>query len=144
MLRTVVFCLLLTGSLNLNAQDYFLEQYEPYKEGIPSPEEFLGYGIGEYHTRHDRIVHYLQTLASVSENAEIETYGFTHEKRRLVILRVSQPSHLENLPELQQQHLAFTDPGSSVDPNADLPIFVQQGCLTAGRFIAMHIIPQLY
>ena len=98
MLRTLLFSLLLAGSLTLNAQDYFLKQYEPYAEGIPSPEEFLGYGIGEYHTRHDRIVHYLETLASVSENAEIETYGFTHEKRRLVILRVSQATHLENLP----------------------------------------------
>ena len=41
MLRTLLLCLLLTGSLNLNAQDYFLQQYEPYTEGIPSPEEFL-------------------------------------------------------------------------------------------------------
>jgi hypothetical protein len=127
MLRTFLFCLLFTGSLSLNSQDYFLEQYEPYTEGIPTPEEFLGYGIGEYHTRHDRIVHYLETLAAASENADIETYGYTHEKRRLVILRVSQAVHLQNLPELQQQHLAFTDPGASVNPDADLPIFVQLG-----------------
>ncbi|UCE70365.1 MAG: zinc carboxypeptidase [Flavobacteriaceae bacterium] len=127
MLRTLLLCLLLTGSLNLNAQDYFLQQYEPYTEGIPSPEEFLGYGIGEYHTRHDRIVHYLETLAATSENAEIETYGFTHEKRRLVILRVSHTANLQKLPELQQQHLAFTDPGASVNPEANLPIFVQLG-----------------
>jgi len=127
MLRTLLFGLLLAGSLHLNAQEYFLKQYEPYREGIPSPEEFLGYGIGEYHTRHDRIVHYLETLASLSENAEIETYGHTHEKRKLVMLRVSQAANLENLEALQQQHLAYTDPGASVNPDADLPIFVQLG-----------------
>ena len=124
--RFFLACLLM-AVLPLQAQEYFLEQYKPYKEGIPSPEEFLGYGIGEYHTRHDRIVHYLETLASVSENAEIETYGYTHEKRKLVMLRVSTPGHLKNLPELQQQHMAYTDPGASVDAGADLPIFVQLG-----------------
>ena len=113
--------------LPLQAQDYFLKQYEPYDEAIPSPEAFLGYGIGEYHTRHDRIVHYLETLAEVSENADIETYGYTHEKRKLVMLRVSEPGQLQNIEALQRQHLAFTDPSQSADPQADLPIFVQLG-----------------
>ena len=113
--------------LPVQAQDYFLKQYEPYDEAIPSPEAFLGYGIGEYHTRHDRIVHYLETLAEVSENADIETYGYTHEKRKLVMLRVSEPGQLQNIEALQRQHLAFTDPSQSTDPQADLPIFVQLG-----------------
>ena len=38
------------------AQDYFLKRYQPYEDQISSPEEFLGYGIGEQHTRHDLIV----------------------------------------------------------------------------------------
>ncbi len=126
-MRIGLIFILLIGCLPLQAQEYFLKQYEPYEEGIPSPEAFLGYGIGEYHTRHDRIVHYLETLAEVSENAQIETYGFTHEKRRLVMLRVSDPGHLENIDELQRQHLAFTDPGQSADPESDLPVFVQLG-----------------
>ena len=117
----------LAAFAQLPAQDYFLKQYEPYTEGIPSPEAFLGYGIGEYHTRHDRIVHYLETLAAASENAGIETYGHTHEKRRLVMFRVSDPANLERLPELQERHLAYTDPGASVTPDDSLPIFVQLG-----------------
>ena len=126
-MRNILFSVLLAGSLQLQAQDYFLEQYQPYKEGIPSPEAFLGYGIGEYHTRHDRIVHYLETLASLSENAAIETYGHTHEKRKLVMLRVSDPDHLRNLPELQKAHLAYTDPEASVRPDEALPLFIQLG-----------------
>ena len=125
--RLLLLCLLLWGAPTLLGQDYFLKQYEPYQADIPSPEEFLGYGIGAYHTRHDRIVQYLQTLASLSGRAEIETYGFTHEKRQLVILRVSSPEHLKNLPELQEKHLAFTDPETTADPGEELPIFVQLG-----------------
>lgn len=121
-----ILWLILIG-FSLHGQEYFLKQYEPYQEGIPSPEEFLGYGIGEYHTRHDRIVYYLETLASFSENAQIETYGYTHEKRKLVMLRVSQEENLANLPALQEKHLEFTDPSSSVNPESDLPIFVQLG-----------------
>lgn len=126
-MRVPLIIMLLISGLTLQAQEYFLKQYEPYNESIPSPEAFLGYGIGEYHTRHDRIVHYLETLAEVSENAEIETYGHTHERRKLVMLRVSEPAHLQNIDELQRQHLAYTDPGQSADPQANLPIFVQLG-----------------
>ena len=71
-MRKFIFLSLFVAGLQLQAQEYFLEQYKPYKEGIPSPEEFLGYGIGEYHTRHDRIVYYLETLASVSEEQEYQ------------------------------------------------------------------------
>ena len=43
-------------SVTVSAQDYFTKAYTPFEQDIPSPEQFLGYGIGEYHTRHDRIV----------------------------------------------------------------------------------------
>ena len=101
-MRTRFFCLLLACGSSLAAQDYFLKQYEPYRADIPSPETFLGYGIGAYHTRHDRIVQYLETLAALSDRAEIETYGHTHEKRKLVMLRVSRPEHLANLESLRE------------------------------------------
>ena len=111
----------------LQAQDYFLEQYGPYQPDIPSPEEYLGYGIGEYHTRHDRIVGYLQTLAERSDRAEIEVYGYTHEKRPLVILRISDPGHLQDLESLRQRHLAFTDPQTRFAADATLPVFINLG-----------------
>ncbi|MGB7393578.1 MAG: M14 family metallopeptidase, partial [Pricia sp.] len=106
------------------AQDYFLEKYEPYKEDIPSPEEFLGYGIGEHHTRHDRIVSYLQKLAEVSDRASLQTYGETHEGRQLVILTVTTPENLSDLSSLKQQHLAFTDPSQNVSNYGDVPVFI--------------------
>ena len=126
-MRTPFFCLLLLCGGTLFSQDYFLKQYEPYRSDIPSPETFLGYGIGEYHTRHDRIVQYLETLAELSDRAEIETYGYTHEKRKLVMLRVSQPEHLANLESLRERHLKFTDPQAPYRADPDLPIFIQLG-----------------
>ncbi|MDG1572398.1 M14 family metallopeptidase [Robiginitalea sp. M366] len=127
MRTTLLSAILALAAVQAFCQDYFLKQYEPYRTDIPSPETFLGYGIGEYHTRHDRIVHYLQTLAERSDRAEIEVYGYTHEKRPLVILRISSPEHLAALPELRERHLAFTDPATPFRADPDLPVFVNLG-----------------
>ena len=74
---------------NSFSQDYFFKDKNPFDSRIPTPEEFLGYPIGDQHTRHDQIVSYLYKLAEISDKAEIELYGYTHEKRKLVILRVT-------------------------------------------------------
>ena len=106
------------------SQDYFLKKFEPFNADIPSPEEFLGYGIGEHHTRHDQIVAYLEKLASVSDRASIYTYGKTHEGRKLVILTITSPENLSNLESIKKQHLAFTDPTQQVTNYDEIPIFI--------------------
>ncbi|WP_343485792.1 M14 family zinc carboxypeptidase [Allomuricauda sp. d1] len=117
----VLFCTI------VSAQDYFFERYTPFDEKIPSPKEFLGYGIGEHHTRHDLIVAYLTKLAEVSDRASIQEYGKTHEGRKLVILTVSNPKHLKNLETLQSEHLAYTDPTKNVSDYDGLPTFINLG-----------------
>ncbi len=116
--------LALLCSTTIFAQDYFLKKFEPFKKDIPSPEEFLEYGIGEHQTRHDLIVAYLEKLAEVSDRATIYQYGKTHEGRKLVILTISTPENLSNLDGLKQQHLAFTDPTKSVTNYDEVPVFI--------------------
>ncbi|PQJ14661.1 M14 family metallopeptidase [Aureicoccus marinus] len=89
-------------SVTVSAQDYFTKAYTPFEQDIPSPEQFLGYGIGEYHTRHDRIVSYLEELAKVSDRAQLVDYGRTHEGRRLVFLVIGRPDRLQKLGEIQE------------------------------------------
>lgn len=108
----------------LSAQDYYLKKYQPFDSEIPTPEQFLGYGIGEHHTRHDLIVAYLTKLAEVSERASIYEYGRTHEGRKLIILKISTPENLNNLDNLKAKHLAFTDPSQSVTNYDEVPIFI--------------------
>jgi hypothetical protein len=119
LLVLAMFC-----STTIFAQDYFLKKFEPYKKDIPSPEEFLEYGIGEHHTRHDLIVAYLEKLAEVSDRASIYQYGKTHEGRKLVMLTISTPENLVNLEALKQQHLAFTDPTKNVTNYDEVPVFI--------------------
>ncbi len=119
-----VFLAVLLSTASLTAQDYFYKKYEPFKANIPSPESFLEYGIGEHHTRHDRIVAYLEKLAEVSDRASLYEYGRTHEGRRLVILTISAPDHLADLNKLKQQHLSYTDPTSDPAIDPELPVFI--------------------
>ncbi|MDC6367476.1 MULTISPECIES: M14 family zinc carboxypeptidase [Flavobacteriaceae] len=114
-------------STSLSAQDYFFKKFHPFNPNIPSPEQYLGYGIGERHTRHDLIVSYLTKLAEVSDRASIYEYGKTHEGRKLVILTISSPGNLANLNELKQQHLKFTDPAQSPTNYDEVPIFINLG-----------------
>jgi len=123
MFKKLLLLVVLYGG-TLSAQDYFYQKFKPFKENIPSPQAFLGYGIGEHHTRHDLIVAYLEKLAEVSDRASIQYYGKTHEGRKLVILTLSAPENLTNLDELQKSHLAFIDPSKSVSNYEEVPIFV--------------------
>ncbi len=111
----------------LFAQNYFYGQYQPFLSEIPSPEAFLGYPIGENHTRHDRVVAYLTKLAELSDRASIETYGYTYEKRPLVIFTVSSPENLANLSTLQEKHLQIVDTEQTVSDLSDQPVFVNLG-----------------
>jgi len=123
MLKKIFLLVLFCGS-NVLAQDYFLKKYEPFNSEIPSPEQFLGYGVGEHHTRHDLIVAYLEKLASLSDRASIYTYGKTHEGRKLVILTITSPENLSNLQLIKEKHLAFTDPAQAVSNYDEVPIFI--------------------
>lgn len=127
MTKKLPYLVLLFLSLNLTAQDYFFGDKKPFDSKIPSPEEFLGYPIGEQHTRHDQMVAYFYKLAEVSDRAEIEVYGYTHERRKLVMLRVSTPENLSNLESIKAKHLEFVNPSSNAKNYDEVPVFIQLG-----------------
>ncbi|MEO1652538.1 MAG: M14 family zinc carboxypeptidase, partial [Bacteroidota bacterium] len=121
-----LFLILFFGG-GLRGQDYFLKDKGPFLNDIPSPEEFLGYPIGAQHTRHDQIVAYLEKLSELSDRAQIIYYGQTYEYRKLVILQISTPSHLENIETHQAKHLEVCDPQKNGSDFSDLPVFINLG-----------------
>ncbi len=126
-LKKLITLLLFFSVATSFSQDYFFKDKAPFDAKIPTPEAFLGYPIGDQHTRHDQIVAYLYRLAEVSDRAEIEVYGYTHERRKLVMLRVSTPQNLSNLERIRNEHLQFVDPNQNAKNYNDVPIFVQLG-----------------
>jgi hypothetical protein len=129
MQKTSILLVLCFCFINAISQDYFFKDFGPFDPSIPTPEAFLGYEIGDYHTRHDRIVAYMEALDKASDKANLIDYGKTHELRRLVILQISSAQNLANIKALQQEHLKLTDPSASVDYDAmnGVPVFVNLG-----------------
>ncbi|MBW1298947.1 M14 metallopeptidase family protein [Aquimarina litoralis] len=125
LLLTCFFYFLLL--LPVTGQEYFLKDNGPFSSEIPSPEEFLGYPIGDQHTRHDQIVAYFTKLSELSNRASIQLYGKSHENRKLIILTISKPDNLNNLGTIKEQHLAFTESNKNPTNYNDVPVFVQLG-----------------
>ena len=125
-LYATLFCLLFI-SANSSAQDYFLKTNGPFEDEIKSPESFLGYSIGSHHTRHDRLVAYFEYLAEVSDNAQLEVYGETYEKRPLIMLTISAQANLKKIDQLKNEHLKLTSPTESNLDYENQPIFINLG-----------------
>ena len=127
-MKKLIYYFIIAISFNYSfSQDYFLENFGPFNENIQSPEEFLGYEIGDQHTRHDLILAYFKYLSSVSERANLINYGKTHEGRSLVFLSISSSENLKNLEEIKTEHLKSTIPGSIKTINENLPVIINLG-----------------
>ena len=107
--------------------DYFFPAGESFDSSIPSPEEFLGYPIGDFHTRHDRIVSYMEELARLSDRATFQIIGYTYEHRPMPVLTVTAPENHARLEEIRQDHLSSLDPGNPASTDAARPAIVHLG-----------------
>ncbi len=118
------FCLSANGQKEIN---YYLPDME-YDSSIPTPEEFLGYQIGEWHITHDQLNYYMRALANASDRVQITEYAKSYEERSLIYLTISLPKNLTNQRSIRQQNVALTDPSLSekIDINK-LPMVIYQG-----------------
>jgi hypothetical protein len=80
---------------------------------VPSPEQVLGYGIGERFTEHAGVVRYMEAIAAaVPAMTRLRTYGETPEGRPLVQLFVARPDHLSRLDDILSLNRLLTDPAT--------------------------------
>ncbi len=93
--------------------NYFYPNKGNFDANIPTPEQFLGYAIGEQHTRHDRIVAYLKELDRLSDKVSFEVIGETFERRAQVVAIFSSPENHKNLEQIRLQHLSNQTNGSN-------------------------------
>jgi hypothetical protein len=129
MKKFLLLNLIFLGSLY--SQDYFFEKYSPFDEDIMSPEEFLGYPIGEMHTRHDLIVSYMTYLSNVSDKADMFSYATSYEGRKLIYLIVSSSEKIKNIEEIRKSHLSYIRPDDEnyiqSDKPSNFPVIINLG-----------------
>jgi hypothetical protein len=79
-----------------------------FSQTIQSPEEFLGYKLGERFTRHHRVIDYFTYVSNQLRNVVLEKYGETNEHRPLYVSYVSSQKNIDNLEQIRLKNLGQT------------------------------------
>jgi len=72
---------------------------------IQTPEEFLGYELGQRFTRHHKVVEYYKYIADQLPNVNLIQYGETYENRPLIVAVISSPENMSKLDEIRINNL---------------------------------------
>lgn len=131
MRKVLLLCCLLCSKHILPAQDlsYYLPQGVTYDPKVPKPKDIIYHEVGEWHVTHDRLVNYMEAIATAApERVKLETMGFTYENRPQVLLIITSAKNQQRLEEIRQQHLLLSDPVTADAVNiADMPVVVWIG-----------------
>ena len=74
-------------------------------KAIPSPEKFLGYRVGDQHTRHEKLVEYFRELDRLSDRITVQTLGTTYEKREQIGVVFTSPANHQRIEEIRTAQL---------------------------------------
>ncbi|TQV89609.1 M14 family metallopeptidase [Aliikangiella coralliicola] len=115
--------------------EYYLPDAKQYNSEIPTPESVLGYQVGEWHVRPEQIDRYFHQLADQSSRVKIETIGYTHEKRPLILAYISSPENIARLEDIRQAHLArlSNKSGNKKTPSENVPVVTWMGYSVHGN-----------
>ncbi|MBM3177131.1 MAG: zinc carboxypeptidase [Bacteroidetes bacterium] len=123
-MRYSVFVLILHTSIQLFSQaSYYYPEAGNLDPKIPTPEQFLGYPIGQQHTRHDKVIEYFRTLDRLSDRMTIKDLGFTFENRLQITAFITSPSNHAQLEDIRQKHLTR----NTSDEHRRTPLIIQLG-----------------
>lgn len=72
---------------------------------IKSPQEFLGYRLGEKFTRYNDVEAYFKHLSSEQARTKLDYYGSSYEGRPLFFMVMSSAENMANLETIRQDNL---------------------------------------
>ncbi|MBO6805134.1 MAG: hypothetical protein JJ893_17920, partial [Thalassospira sp.] len=125
MLRATVLVASLIGGLQgVSAEplEYYLVDGVQYDQDVIKPSSVFGHDIGDQPIRHDLMVSYIRALAAASPRMQVETIGYSHERRPILFVTISDPDNLARLDEIKANHLLRTDPAHANEASDDLPV----------------------
>ncbi|WP_035078403.1 M14 family metallopeptidase [Anditalea andensis] len=136
-MKKVYILLLILISFSAKAQislDYYLSNEYTYNPAIPTPEDVLGYQVGEWHVSHDQVVMYMKELAAASDRVTIEEYARSYERRPLLLLTITAPTNFAKIPEIKSQRTRLRDARQARNVNTDnMPAVMYMGYSVHGN-----------
>ncbi len=73
-----------------------------------SPDEFLGYALGDRFTLHYKVIEYFKHVEEATKNVELITYGETYEHRPLVYAIITSDDNFANREQIRIDNLKRT------------------------------------
>lgn len=110
--------------------NFYFESQPQWNRAIPTPESTLGWQVGQWHVRHDQLLHYMHRLSEASDRVQLTEIGQTHEQRPLVQLTISSPENLARIDAIREAHLALAEGKGDV---ADMPVVIWLGYSVHGN-----------
>ncbi|MBV9068033.1 MAG: hypothetical protein JO231_04935 [Acidobacteria bacterium] len=86
---------------------------------IPTPDEFLGYTLGDRFTPHARILDYFHLLTTRSNLITMQQFGETYEHRPLMLAVITSPKNRAALDSIRANVAALTDPNATTQTRAN-------------------------
>ena len=117
---------LLRGGVPL---DYYLPAGTTYDAKVPTPEQFFGFQVGEWHLNSTQVAAYLHAVAAAApDRVKLEISGYTYERKPLVTLTITAPENQQNLEQIRLAHLALLDPAQSARAELEkMPVVIDMG-----------------
>ena len=83
---------------------------QAHAQSVPSPEQSLGYALGERFTDAASVARYAETLAAASPRVSLVRYGETAEGRPLLLLVIASEDHATRVERILQANARLTNP----------------------------------
>jgi hypothetical protein len=82
-----------------------------YRDGVPRPEDVLGYPIGSWHTTYGRMERYLDALSAAAEDrVRVFDYGKSVEQQTMYLVVVSSEENIAHLDEIRDKLQRLANP----------------------------------
>ena len=137
MKKHLILPFLLISVLSLFAQDKSMNYYfgsNNFDPDIPTPKDFLGWQIGDWHLNHDQLTNYCKKLAESSPKVVYHEYARSYEQRPLFYLIITSEANHANLENIRREQMAMCDPNNSSSINLDdKKIIIYQGFSVHGN-----------
>src|SRR5690606_32891032 len=89
LMLSLVFLPLVAAGMPLG---YYLPENTAYDPAVPTPEQFLGHQVGEWHVRSELATAYVRAVAAAAPGrVKYEQIGRTHEGKPLIALTITSP-----------------------------------------------------
>src|SRR2546423_2412899 len=85
----------------------------PLVAQVPTPDEFLGYKMGDRFTPYSRILDYFNELARKSQLITVQQFGETYEHRPLVLAVITSTKNRAALDTIRANVVSLEDPNAT-------------------------------